>query len=81
YGNEHFTCFQFDYDWRRNNVENARRLHEFILDKKAYIQDELKKRYDIENADFKFDLVAHSMGGLIARYYIRYGPAALPVNG
>src|SRR5262249_18631302 len=23
YGREHFTCFQFAYDWRRDNVENA----------------------------------------------------------
>src|SRR5262245_34381372 len=38
YGSEHFTCFQFDYDWRRDNVENARRLHEFILRKRAYVQ-------------------------------------------
>ena len=30
YGDEHFTCFQFDYDWRLDNVENARRLKKFI---------------------------------------------------
>jgi len=23
YGEGHFTCYQFDYDWRRDNVENA----------------------------------------------------------
>ncbi|MBI2487059.1 MAG: hypothetical protein HYW01_08880 [Deltaproteobacteria bacterium] len=45
YGNEHFTCFQFAYDWRRDNVENAKRLHEFILEKRAYVQEEFKKRY------------------------------------
>ena len=28
YGDHHYTCFQFDYDWRRDNVENAARLHE-----------------------------------------------------
>jgi len=29
----------------------------------------------------KFDLVAHSMGSLVARYYLRYGPADLPEDG
>lgn len=27
YGDGHFTCFQFDYDWRRDNVEDAKRLN------------------------------------------------------
>lgn len=78
YGDEHFTCFQFDYDWRRDNVENAQRLHAFILEHRAYIQEQYKERYGIENADVKFDIVAHSMGGLISRYYLRYGDADLP---
>jgi len=30
---------------------------------------------------FKFDVVAHSMGGLLARYYLRYGDADLPADG
>ena len=78
YGDEHFTCFQFPYDWRLDNVENAKHLHEFIMEKRAYIQSELKKRYGLEDYDVKFDIVAHSMGGLIARYYIRYGDADIP---
>ena len=81
YGDEHFTCFQFDYDWRHDNVENAKRLHEFILEKRAYIQNEYKKRHGTEIHDVKFDIVAHSMGGFIARYYIRYGAADLPSDG
>lgn len=78
YGEEHFTCFQFDYDWRRDNVENARLLHEFILQKRAYVQAEYSKRYGVTDYDVKFDVVAHSMGGLVLRYYLRYGPADLP---
>ncbi|MCH7960394.1 MAG: hypothetical protein IID08_09690 [Candidatus Hydrogenedentes bacterium] len=81
YGDDHFTCFQFGYDWRLDNVENARRLHEFILKKREYVQRELKRRYDIDDADVNFDIVAHSMGGLLARYYMRYGAAPLPEDG
>ena len=72
YGSEHFTCFQFAYDWRLDNVENAKRLHKFILEKKKYVEAELEKRYGIKR-DVKFDIVAHSMGGLISRYYLMYG--------
>ena len=30
YGSDHFTCFQFDYDWRRDLPENAQRFGEFL---------------------------------------------------
>jgi len=30
---------------------------------------------------YRFDLVAHSMGGLIAHYYLRYGATDLPADG
>jgi pimeloyl-ACP methyl ester carboxylesterase len=81
YGPGHFTCFQFDYDWRRDNVENARRLDAFIKEKRAYIQEQYKLHYGIEGGEVKFDIVAHSMGGLVARYYLRYGDADLPSDG
>jgi len=81
YGKEHFTCFQFDYDWRRDNVEGARRLHAFIEEKRALVQGEYAKRFGIQNADVKFDIAAHSMGGLLARYYLMYGAQDLPANG
>ena len=81
YGDDHFTCFQFDYDWRLDNVENAARLKIFIEEKRAFIQEEYKKRYGLEDAEVKFDIVAHSMGGLITRYFMRYGDADLPTDG
>jgi len=80
YGKEHFTCFQFDYDWRRTSVENAKRLGEFIQEKKAYVEREYRKRYG-STKPVKFDIVAHSMGGLVARYFLRYGEQSLPRNG
>lgn len=56
-------CFVFYYDWRRDLVESARKLGEAI--------ENLRRVYD--DPDLKVDLIAHSMGGLVARYYIMYG--------
>jgi len=78
YGEDHFTCFQFDYDWRRDNIENAKRLKVFIDAKRSYVQERYLELYGIENATVKFDIVAHSMGGLVARYFARYGDGDLP---
>ena len=32
-------------------------------------------------AGYRFDIVAHSMGGLIARYFLRFGTEDLPLDG
>ena len=62
------TFYVFPYDWRQDNVSNARELVRRI--------ERLKNR--LQRPDLKFNVVAHSMGGLIARYASMYGDADLP---
>jgi len=50
--------FEFPYEWRDSNIENAKLLHKRIQDIKS------------ETGRPKVDIVAHSMGGLLAREYI-----------
>lgn len=49
------TLFIFDYDWRLSAFENAKSLGAFV---DASVLD-----------DGEFDIIAHSLGGLIARIY------------
>ncbi|HEU4432654.1 MAG TPA: hypothetical protein VFR51_04610, partial [Pyrinomonadaceae bacterium] len=62
------TYYVFAYDWRRDNVANARDL----VRRLQRLKDKLKRQ------DLKFNVVAHSMGGLIARYAAMYGDEDLP---
>ena len=77
YGKDHYTCFQFAYDWRLSLDENARRLNNFIEEKRTYVQQQIEKKYGIKDYEVKFDLIAHSMGGLLSRYFLRYGAASV----
>jgi pimeloyl-ACP methyl ester carboxylesterase len=75
------TLFQFAYDWRRDLVWNAKKLNAFIEKKRAYIREQYKVMYGIPDYNVHFDVIGHSMGGLLARYYLRYGTADLPKEG
>ncbi len=63
--------YVFPYDWRRDNVETARLLINKI---------EAVKRA-VKRPDLKFDIIAHSMGGLVARYAAMYGASDLAPEG
>ncbi len=64
------TFYVFAYDWRRDNVENARLLVRKI--------ENLKRL--LKRPDLKFNVIAHSNGGLLARYAAMYGNTDLPVG-
>ena len=56
--------FEFPYDWRRDNRASAHRL-------KRLVDRELPKWRKLRNyPDAKIILIGHSMGGLVARYYV-----------
>ena len=55
--------YVFPYDWRQDNVTHAKALEALI--------DTIRRDYD--DPALRVDIIAHSMGGLIARYYLRYG--------
>ena len=69
--------YVFIYDWREDNVQTAHKLDDLIE----------KIRKDYGSPDLTVDIIAHSMGGLITRYYLRYGREDVlndndfPVNG
>lgn len=55
------------FDWRKDSIETVRALDALIE----------QLRLDHGRSDLKVDLLAHSMGGLVARYYARYGTVDL----
>ena len=51
------------YDWRLDNTASVQGLHDLIE----------QIRHDYQNPHLKVDILAHSNGGMLARYYARYG--------
>jgi len=63
----------FTYDWRQSIAENAVKLDEFI--------DKIRDDYVLPKGNkVPVDIVAHSMGGLLTRYFVRYGRQGLPAD-
>jgi pimeloyl-ACP methyl ester carboxylesterase len=67
-GDDKDIFYVFAYDWRKDNVGNARELTRRV----ARLKEKLGR------PDLRFNIVAHSMGGLIARYAAMYGDSDLP---
>ena len=70
------TAFEFGYDWRRSLDESAIAFDEFLQRARRFLQVQRGSAEPI-----RFDVVAHSMGGLVLRYYLQYGAQLLPHDG
>ena len=56
------TYNELPYDWRRDNRVAARALHRLAQEKLAIVRK--------DNPNAKLILIGHSMGGLVARYFL-----------
>lgn len=75
--------FGFAYDWRRDLIASVQEFDRFV---RAHQQDLADRQgaqtgLRVDPDQITFDLLAHSMGGLIARYYLMYGAVDLPTDG
>ncbi|MEL6328595.1 MAG: hypothetical protein AAFR38_02955 [Planctomycetota bacterium] len=66
------VAFEFNYDWRRSLDESAGELLRFIRRATKIVQATRGTTGRI-----KFDIVAHSMGGMLIRYFLRHGDRLL----
>ncbi|MEM9047305.1 MAG: hypothetical protein AAGC92_01180 [Pseudomonadota bacterium] len=74
------NSFPFSYDWRRDLVTLVRDLDRHVRRKAEQVA--LRSAFTVDHVGpVKFNLIAHSMGTLIARYYLMYGTQDLPEDG
>lgn len=73
--------FEFPYDWRRDIVEAAHDLDYFVTRKRDQVKAIRQQVFGGEPKPVKFDLISHSMGGLVTRYFLMYGGVDLPEDG
>ncbi|TCK09236.1 lecithin:cholesterol acyltransferase [Marinobacterium mangrovicola] len=69
-------AFEFSYDWRRSLDESAIALQAFIHRATRFLQVRRNSSEPI-----RFNIVAHSMGGLLLRYFLQFGGQLLPYDG
>ena len=76
---ENINLFVFNYPNEDAVVHNARKFEAYIENLISYVRNsgsnEMKYCFyssveDYNNNNYKFNIVAHSMGGLVSRYYI-----------
>ncbi len=65
------AVYPFVYDWRLDNSASAVALHALIE----------RIRADYGDPRLTVDLLGHSNGGLLARYYARFGATPMPESG
>lgn len=77
------TAFRFDYDWRRDIASLAQDFHTFIMRRRTLVAEQRSRQtgQTMLPEDVTFDLLAHSMGGLVTRYYLMHGPTPLGDDG
>ena len=79
-GSHYSTLFIYHYDWRKSIDENAAGLADFIEEKKKYLTAQFNSCPKHHNKEVRFDLLGHSMGGLVARYYVEFGTQKIGVG-
>ena len=70
------VAFEYSYDWRRSLDESAIEFEAFLERATRFLQVQRQSSDPI-----RFDVVAHSMGGLLLRYFLQYGGQLLPFDG
>lgn len=70
------AAFEYSYDWRRSLDESAIDFKAFLQRVTRFLQVQRQSTEPI-----RFDVVAHSMGGLLLRYFLQFGGQLLPYDG